>query len=255
MQNPTPLYHRIYLVLRERILERRYPPDAPMPSEPELSRQFSVSRVTLRRTLEQLEREGLIRRERGRGTFATPPAAPAAPRADIRGLIDNLLAMGLRTSVEVLDFAYEPTPPEIAAEMGVPPGTITQRVVRLRSVKEVPFSYAVTHVREDIGRRFTAEDIARTPLLQLITEAGGRIAGAHQRVTATAADETVSPLLGVQMGAPLLCITRVVRDEDGSALERIRALYHPERYEFELDLKPEPGADGALWRPGSAAAL
>ncbi len=247
--DPTPLYYRIYLVLREQILEHRFDPNVPMPSELELARAYSVSRVTLRKTLEHLEREGLILRQRGRGTFARPPAATGAVQADISGLVENLIAMGLSTQVKVLEFDYGPMPPDVAVDMGVPAGTIAQRAVRLRSLKGKPFSYAVTYVREDIGRTFDAEDLTRTPLLRLFEMAGIQIAGAQQRVSASAADYVVAEVLGVDVGAPLLSIKRVVRDSDGSAIERIRALYRPDMYEFELNLSLGDGPDGTVWRP------
>jgi len=249
MMDPTPLYHRIYLVLREQILDRKFDPEKPMPSEIELARAYNVSRVTLRKTMERLEREGLILRQRGRGTFAVPPASQTSVQADVSGLVENLLAMGLSTRVKVLEFEYTETPPDAAADMGVAPGTIAQRAVRLRSLKDRPFSYAETYVREDIGRTFTAEDMATTPLLRLFEMAGVKIAGAHQKVTARAADYLVADLLGVEVGTALLCIKRVVRDENGSAVERIRALYRPDVYEFELNLTLGQGPDGTLWQP------
>jgi GntR family transcriptional regulator len=249
MLDPTPLYHRIYVVLREQILDRKFDPEQPMPSEVELAKSYNVSRVTLRKTMERLEREGLILRQRGRGTFAVPPASQTAVQADISGLVENLLAMGLSTQVKVLEFEYTPTPLEAATDMGVEPGTIAQRAVRLRSLKDRPFSYAETFVREDIGRTFTAEDMARTPLLRLFEMAGVEIAGAKQKVTARTADYMVAELLGVEVGSALLCINRVVRDKNGSAVERIRALYRPDVYEFELNLTLGEGPDGTMWQP------
>jgi GntR family transcriptional regulator len=156
--DPTPLYHRIFLVLREQILDQKFDPDTPMPSEMELARAYAVSRVTLRKTLELLEREGLVSRQRGRGIFACPPTGVGAVQADISGLVENLLTMGLNTQVKVLEFDYVPAPPDVAFDMGISAGTISQRAVRVRSVKGKPFSYAVTHVREDIGRTFDAKD-------------------------------------------------------------------------------------------------
>ena len=247
--DPTPLYHRIYLVLREQILAHRFAADTPMPGELELAQTYSVSRVTLRKTLDMLEREGLILRQRGRGTFARPPAATGAVQADISGLVENLIVMGLTTQVRVLEFDYAPTPPDVAADMGVAAGTLAQRAVRLRSLKGTPFSYATTHVREDIGRSYDAADLAQTPLLRLFEMTGVQIAGAGQRISASAADYRVAELLGVDVGAPLLCIKRVVRDKQGSAIEHIRALYRPDMYEFELNLTLGEGPDGTLWRP------
>lgn len=247
--DPTPLYHRIYLVLREQILDHKFDPNTPMPSELELASAYSVSRVTLRKTLELLEREGLILRQRGRGTFARPPTGTGAVQADISGLVENLVAMGLNTQVKVLDFDYVPTPPDVAFDMGISAGTIAQRAVRVRSVKGKPFSHAVTYVREDIGRTFDAEDLAKTPLLRLFEMAGVMIAGAAQRISASAANYAVAELLEVDVGAPLLCIKRVVRDKDGSAVERIRVLYRPDMYEFELNLTLGEGPDGNVWQP------
>jgi len=249
MLDPTPLYHRIYVVLREQILDRKFDLEQPMPSEVELAKAYNVSRVTLRKTMELLEREGLILRQRGRGTFAVPPASHTAVQADVSGLVENLLAMGLSTQVKVLEFEYAPVPLEAATDMGIEPGTIAQRAVRLRSLKDRPFSYAETFVPEDIGRSFTAEDLARTPLLRLFEMAGVQIAEAKQKVTARSADYMIAELLGVEVGSALLCINRVVRDKNGSAVERIRALYRPDIYEFELNLTLCEGPNGTMWQP------
>jgi len=253
-EDPTPLYHRIYMVLREGILDARFPPDTLMPSEIDLARQFSVSRITIRKAFERLEREGLILRQRGRGTFPTPPPGGYHPvQADVTGLVENLLAMGLRTNVKVLELDYAPATAEVAADMCVATGTVVQKAVRLRSFKGRAFSYAVTHVPEDVGRTFTAEDLERMPLLRLFERAGIVVAAAYQRVTARAADPAVAPLLGVDVGSPLLCINRVVRDQDDRVIERIRALYRPDVYEFEINLTIGAGPDGTLWRPSPAA--
>ncbi|MGR3742594.1 MAG: GntR family transcriptional regulator [Pseudooceanicola nanhaiensis] len=248
-QDPTPMYHRIYLVLREQILAHRFDPGQPMPSELDLAQAYSVSRVTVRKTLDHLEAEGLILRQRGRGTFARPPGGTSAVQADISGLMENLLAMGLKTTVKVLDFDYVPMPPDVARDMGQPAGTVAQRALRLRSLKGKPFSYSLTYVREDIGRTFQAADLERTLLLRLFEAAGVEIAGAEQRVSASAADHIVAEALGVDVGAPLLAIKRVVRDRDGSAVERIRTLYRPDMYEFELNLTLGDGPDGTVWHP------
>ena len=253
--SPLPLYHRIYMVLREQILEGFFPEDRPMPSEVEFGQSFGVSRVTIRKTLERLEAEGLVVRQRGRGTFAQPQRASRAVDAGLRGLIENLLAMGLRTKVKVLDFQYMAAPDHIAAALDLPPGATVQKAVRLRSHKGQPFSYAVTWVPEAVGRTYTRADMQKMPFLQLLDRAGVKVARAYQRVTARAADATVAPLIGVEVGAPLLCIIRIVRDQTGRPVEYIRALYRPDRYEFEinLDMGPSETAEPALWTPSGGS--
>ena len=245
---PTALYFRIQTVLRDRILSGQYA-DAALPSENELSAEFMASRVTIRKALEALQSESLVVREQGRGTFAHPDLASRPVVADVSGLMENLLALGLRTSSRVLEFGYVPAPPAVAAALKLVPGTAVQRAVRLRSYKRRPFSLATSWIVEDVGRHWSRADLMRTPLLVLLDRAGIVVVGAHQRITATAADTKVGALLGVAVGAPLLQISRVVSDQAARPIEFIQVLYRPDRYEFEVTMTRDSRAGTDLWQP------
>jgi GntR family transcriptional regulator len=205
-----------------------------------------VSRITVRRALERLEQEGLVTRRRGAGTFARTPT-PSPLRESLRGLIENLLAMGLRTDVKLVDFAYLPAPPDAAAALEIPVGTLAQKAVRVRSAPRagVPFSHLTTWVPEEIGRRYDARDLATRPLLQLLEQAAGPAVRAEQVISAKLADSTVAPLLGIEQGSALLWVRRQVRNGEGRVIEAIEALYRPELYEYALDMVREDG----LWNP------
>jgi GntR family transcriptional regulator len=244
--DPLPLYHRVYLLLRQRITEGGFAADAPMPGEHELAATHGVSRITVRRALERLEQEGLVVRRRGAGTFARMPT-PAPQRENLRGLIENLLAMGLRTRVELIDFAYLPVPPDIAAALEIPVGTLAQKSVRIRSMPgaNMPFSHLTAWVPEEIGRRYGPRDLAARPLLHLLEAAGEPAARAEQVISAKLADAQVAPLLGVEQGSALLWVRRQVRDSGGRVIEAIEALYRPELYEYALGMVREDG----MWSP------
>ena len=247
--DPLPLYHRVYLLLRQRITEGGFAADAPMPGEHELAAAHGVSRITVRRALERLEQEGLVIRRRGAGTFARMPT-PAPQRENLRGLIENLLAMGLRTQVTLVDFAYLPVPPEIAAALEIPPGTLAQKSVRLRAVpgSRLIFSHLTAWVPEEIGRRYGPRDLAARPLLHLLEAAGEPAARAEQVISARLADAQVAPLLGVEQGSALLWVRRQVRDKAGRVIEAIEALYRPELYEYTLGMVREDG----MWNPAQS---
>ena len=85
----VPLYHRVYVVLLQRITGGSFPDGSPMPGEDELAAGFGVSRVTIRKAIERLEREGLVLRQRGRGTFPLPPR-DGARQAQNRLLRDQI---------------------------------------------------------------------------------------------------------------------------------------------------------------------
>ncbi len=240
--DPLPLYHRVYLLLRQHITEGAWPPDQPMPGEHELAEMHGVSRITIRRALQRLEQERLVLRRRGAGTYAMPPRLPKR-RENLRGLIENLLAMGLRTEVQLLDFAYVSAPGEIAASLEVPAGTVVQKSVRLRSANRVPFSHLTAWVPEEIGRRYEAQDMAARPLLLLLEDAGAPAARAEQVISARLADATVAPLLKIEPGSALLWVRRQVRDASGRVIEAIEALYRPEMYEYQIAMV----RDGHMW--------
>ncbi len=233
--DPLPLHHRVYLLLRQKVGDGAWPAQQPMPGEHELAESYGVSRITVRRALKRLEAEGLVRRRRGAGTFASPPHLPKR-RENLRGLIENLLAMGLRTEARLLDFAYVPAPGEVAAALAVPPGTIVQKSVRLRALDGVPFSHLTAWVPQDIGRSYRAQDLQARPLLQLLEEAGARPTEADQTISARLADGEVARLLGVAAGSALLWVRRRVRDRAGRVIEAIEALYRPEIYEYQFGM-------------------
>jgi GntR family transcriptional regulator len=151
---PLPKYHRVYLVLREQLADGRFARG--LPGELQLTKQFGVARVTVRRALERLSDEGLIERAAGRGTVALPPAVPprgaaetAPQRAHLTGLLENIVNMGLRTRVRVLACEVLAASDTTASQLGVASGTPVQKAVRLRSSDAGPLSHITTtcHMR------------------------------------------------------------------------------------------------------------
>ncbi len=243
----TPLYHQIFLILRDQIQEGRLAPGALVPGEEELARQFHVSRITARRALAELAADGLVTRGRGRGTHVIPRGDPPPIRAGVEGLLENLLAMGLKTQVALVEFGFEAAAPDVAAALGIRAGEEVQRAVRVRSLDAGPFSYLTTYVPADIGRKFSREALGQQPMLSLLEQSGVTVGGAEQTISATLADTRVAPLLQTSVGAPLLRISRVVQDGAGRPVEYIVALYRPDRYQFRMSLDRVRGEEQNTW--------
>jgi GntR family transcriptional regulator len=231
---PVPRYHQIYLVLRERLAAGEFTQGA-LPGELHLARNYGVSRVTLRAALDLLVREKLIVRQRGRGTYVRPGAdlpRPAPPRL---GLLENLVAMGLKTRVRVLELADVAAPADIAAVLRIASGEKVQKAVRVRSHRGGPVSHLTTYVPVAVAR-FGRGQLAATPMLELFDQAGVKVAGAEQTVSAKLADPTTAQLLEVEIGAPLLAVTRVVYDQVKRPVQLLRGLYRPDRYHYQMQL-------------------
>jgi GntR family transcriptional regulator len=245
---PLPRYHQIYLVLREQLAEGRFDVAKPIPGELDLAQTFGVSRVTMRSALDRLAEEGLIVRQRGRGTFARAGVAPPPPvRANLSGLLENLLAMGLKTRVELVELGTIAAPAEVADALRIEAGTPVQKAIRVRSYRSGPLSHITTFVPEAIARAFGRKELAAKPMLQLLEESGVKVSGADQTITAKLADHAVAPRLEVDLGAPLLAVTRVVYGEDHRPVQLLRGLYRPDRYEYQMHLTRSGGDTPRIW--------
>ncbi len=252
-RSPMPLYHRLYVILRDRIASGTYPEGTVLPSEFELTEAFSVSRITAKRALDELATEGLVERVRGRGTTVTDRAAAllgAQPiTASIDGLLENLTAIGRETSVEVIEFGYVPAPDFVRARLELEPNARAQRAVRVRSLDGEPLSQSTTYVPERIGRAYSAKDLASTPIIDLIERAGVVVGAAEQSISATLADSLIASRLKVGVGAPLLLMKRCVKDTSGKPAQYIEILYRPDRFEYRMSLTREQAAGHGRFPP------
>ncbi len=240
---------RIYLMLRERIACGDLRAGSRLPGEPTLAAEQGVSRITVRRALDRLAREGMVRRRVGAGTFVADGGVSTVVSADLADVFAHLKAMGQRTGVRLLSFAYCVPPEAVAEALGLASRERTQRSVRVRTVEGEPFSHLTTHVPERIGVTYAEADLATMPLLSLL-ERSGIVAGrASQAISATLAGPDVAEALRLEVGAPLLSLTRVVHDAAGVGVEHLHALYRPDRFAFHLDLARTGGADRRRWRP------
>ncbi|WP_183446712.1 GntR family transcriptional regulator [Microvirga lupini] len=240
---------RIYLLLRERILNGALEPGSRLPGELSIAAEYGVSRVTVRRALDTLAIDGLIDRRPGSGTFVREGNSVQPIVADLSNVLSHLVEMGRRTSVRLLSFAYVNPSESVAGALGLEPGERAQRSIRVRLIDGAPFSYLVTHVPERIGVTYSEADLASMPLLGLLERSGIVVDEASQSIGATLAGPDVADALGLEIGSPLLSLTRVVWDPSGQGVEHLHALYRPDRYSFHMDLVRTGAVGARRWNP------
>ncbi|HEY6511592.1 MAG TPA: GntR family transcriptional regulator [Burkholderiaceae bacterium] len=254
---PVPKYHQIYLVLREQLHEGRFA--AGVPGEIALMHEFGVARVTVRRALERLAAERLIRRTPGRGTVPLPLAPrPAAADSEAAGervgsWFESLSSGAAGASVKVLSVRVLPCPPAVAPSLHLAAGSPVQKAQRVRLVREGPQSHITTYVPQALAP-FGRRQLARKPILLLMEEAGVRIGRATQSVTARLADTEVARHLDVAVGTALLAMQRVVFDQHGQPVQWLLGLYRPDRYQVCVELARVGGVEAKVWVSKTPAA-
>lgn len=245
---PLPKYHRIYLVLREQLGEGRFVNG--LPGELALMAQFGVARVTIRRALEQLSADGLISREPGRGTRpvdVSPANAAPGQRAHLTGLLENLVSMGLKTSVKVLEVRGVSASESVAGALQVDVGSEVQKAVRVRSTREGPLSHITTYVPQTLARAFGRRELSCKPILLLLEESGVKVGRAQQTISARLADATAAQHLDVSVGTALLAVRRLIYDENEKPVQWLHGLYRPDRYEYQMALSRVGSIDAKVW--------
>ena len=218
----VPLYRRIYLQLRQRIISGEWAGGALFPTEQELCETLSVSRVTIRRALEMLTDDKLLRRFQGRGTIVSPSVTPHPVHASISGQISNAEQLGRATTVRLLAFGPAVPPPTVAMAFGVEPGTKLHRSVRLRSQERRPLSHITSWLLPEVAARISREDLITSRPILAMLQGIMRLDGADQVISASLADAKVAELLRVPQGSPLLEVTRSVGcgEPDQAAADR-----------------------------------
>lgn len=232
----APLHHQIYLVLADGIAAGRYAAGEMLPTEEQIGKLFSVSRITVRRAMASLQNAGLIERGAGRRTVVKPLGRPL--KMPMASVISNIAAYGAQTVAKVVEFGYGPAPTFLRERLweGERP---VQRAVRIRSQEGQPVMHLTSYVPETLGSTFSKAELDRIPMFQLLTRAGSHISAGEQIVSATLADPVVAQRLEVKVGAALIDLRTMMVDQKGRAVEYVEMLAPPER----LSLRFELGAD------------
>lgn len=231
-----PLYHQIFLQLRDEIIGGQRLFGTVLPSEQALSIKFGVSRITSKRVLDELARQNFVDRKRRVGTTVIFRSPVKPIDANIDRAIDSLLALGHGTKARVLEVAIETATPAVADALRLSADTAIVRAVRVRSLDNVPLGYVLSYVPRSFASFVTGENLARIPMLQLLTENGHRPHTAEQLIAAHLADATMAQALEVEPRSALLKITRTIYDEAGVPILLTYAHYRSDRFNVRLDL-------------------
>ncbi len=238
--------------LRERIGAGAYGDAGAIESEADLGRTYGVSRVTVRRALEELRREGLLTSRKGAGWFVV--CDPVRQTLGRVVTIESALAQaGITPRRQVLAFAFEPAPADVAAGLALPPGADVLRVQRLNLAGEEPFAIVTVWVPEQLGAQLSRAEVERSTFYDLLPLRGVELASATQTIAAVAATDEDAALLRVPPGTPLLTCRRITHDRGGTPVLLSAHRYPGHRTEFEVEF-PHLSA-GSEWGPSGLRVL
>ena len=208
-----PRYADLAGVLRQCIALGEVAADRALPSEAALAAQHGVSRITVRRALEELRKEGLVEPRKGSGWFVAEPPV-RSPLGTFAHVSDALAADGRQTSRKLLDYAFTDVGPPVADALG--PAVL--RIRRLYEVDGRPYDLVTSYLPEAIGSEITRKELELHGTWASLKRHGMEITHARQTLTAAAATAGDARRLQVERGHPLLVVLRTSSTANGPVL-------------------------------------
>lgn len=205
----SPLYTQIREALRSRILDGTYPPHSRVPSEAQMMAAFNVSRITIRQALNDLQKEGLIFKVMGKGSFVTKPKV-FQNLSKLQGFGEAMAPSGHETYSRLLSAKEVVSNKAIAEHLRLAPGDLVFEIQRLRFLNREPISVDVSYFPLEVGQRLAQEDLATRDIFAILeNDMDCNLTHAELQIEAIPADETLAEYLEVDEYVPLLKIERL----------------------------------------------
>jgi GntR family transcriptional regulator len=227
-RNVTPVYRKIQSEIRDRIRSASLKPGDAVASERELAKTHKVSLMTARHALVGLEREGVVERRRGAGTFV---AAPKIHFNKLMSYTEQMSSRGLAPRSRVLVAKVIEGESEVAARLGLPTASRVLKIQRLRLTGEEPFALETCYLPASDFPDLASAPLGRSSLFAILEHNyATKLAYADEEVDATTADAEISEMLGVPRGASVLRIRQIIYSVQGKATIYGIGFYRSERH-------------------------
>ena len=226
-------YYRLYEFLSAALQDGTIPPASALPSEPQLCARHGISRTTVRRALDRLEREGRIVRRRGSGTFARPQRARPRLSLEVHALSEVPAPLETRTATTTLRFDTAPVPQALRA-LAAEIGATAYRLERLLTGQGEPLSFSSTYLPEPIGRRLQHPVPSRASLITMLAGLGRPAAAASYSVGAVPANADAARALQVPLGSALVRVRAVLTGDGGELRAVVESLCRSDRLQLKI---------------------
>ena len=238
--SPVPLYRQIVdLLLHDVRTIRERSPDKPLPSETELTKQYQVSRVTIRQALKELERMGVIYREKGKGSFVTRPRLKGF--SGFGSFTTEVTKQGLLPSSKLLDFRLvESLPLEMTEHFDLDAeASDVDRFIflkRLRLIDDQPVVIEDAYLPQALYPGLDTMDFGENQSLfsTIIEYWGVNPIWAEALIESVAASPAEAELLDISPREPLLVAWRISLTETDRVLEYVKSVYSGRQFLFNL---------------------
>ena len=235
-QSPIPIYIQIEEQLKQQVQQGDFPIGTAIPSERELTERFSVSRMTVRQAITNLVNDGLLYREKGRGTFVASPKVEQ-PLNGLTSFTEDMVARGMVPSSKMINFEILEPESDIAAALQLADGDEVYFVERIRFADDKPMAIERTYLPVEQFPGLNQDSFKGSLYALIENDQQLTISRATQRMEAGLVKKEDADLLHIKQPAAILMIERTSYLEGELPFEVVRSTYRADRYKFTTDIK------------------
>lgn len=240
VKNSSPLYIQLKNILVNQIKENQLKPGERLPSERELCEKYSVSRITVRQALAELDNDGFIDRSHGKGTFVAQSKVEQE-LLTITPFQSSLLSRGMTPRTKHLDARIIPNSYHLSRILEIPLAEDVVELTLLGLGDDMPIAFYTSYFAYDLGLKIidlTKERIAQNlsfTTLDLYKDIPGVKPGVvNQTFEASIADSYIANILEIKKGSPILIVESIIYSGEDVALEYRNVIYRGDKYKFSV---------------------
>ena len=204
----SPLYSLVETVLASEIADGVLKVGDQLGTEDDLIRRFQVSRITVRRAIQNLVSRGIVEIRRGKGTFVAAPKI-TQELTELSGFVEDMHAVGRKPTARVISKEIVTADRIVAGRLALTKGERVVRIRRVRLADNVPISFDETYLPLEIGKKIITNNLKVEPIFSLLERKYDvRLIEAEYGLEAVAAETEVAAALRVKQGSPIFLIER-----------------------------------------------
>jgi GntR family transcriptional regulator len=235
-----PFYFHIESLIRQKILTGQLQPGERLPPEKELAAQFGVSQITIRTALANLERESLIARMRGKGTFvakSVPVSKQVLVTGDVQSFVDDSRKYKVRPlGIDKRKVNETRIPREVEEFFGLRSDESISVVHRVRLLNRTPVQFLENIILPDTASHVSMKGLSERPLQTILKEKIGLKVGRSETfLESVPADPDVAESLHSHVFAPLFLLRAFLWFASGEPFEIVSIFMRPDFFKYKID--------------------
>ncbi|ADU31938.1 GntR family transcriptional regulator [Evansella cellulosilytica] len=233
--SPLPIYYQLEEEIRELINSGQLKAGDLLPSERVYAEKYEISRMTVRQAITNLVSEGLLIRQKGKGTFVAEKKLEQ-PLKGITSFSEEMEARNMKPSTKIISFQQELAEPVVAKKLQIEANTPVYKIHRIRLANDIPLAVETTYTPAKFIEGISEEQFTSSFYDIIEKRLNLSIGYGEQEIESVLANDSEIKHLNLHKGDPVLLVRRVTFLSNNEPFEYCRTTYRADKYKYKIQM-------------------